>query len=79
MASRHLRDLQCPLRYDAAVGGYVTDDLTWQLPSGEVEATTAGPEGALAGATASALVDAWSPALGATLRSEAGRPGCAGG
>ncbi len=68
-----LRDLQCPLRYDSAVGGYVTDDPAWQLPSGEVEASTAGPEGALAGATARALMDAWSPALGATLRAEAGR------
>lgn len=68
-----LRDQQCPLRYDAAVGGYVSDGPSWQLPSGAIEATTSGAEGALAGAAARALIDAWSPVLGATLRAEAGR------
>lgn len=67
-----LRGMECPLRYDAAVGGYVTDDPAWVMPSGAVLAATAGAEGGLAGATARALVDAWSPALGAMLRAEAG-------
>lgn len=67
-----LRDLGAPISYDEAVGGYVTDDPNWTPPAGALDAVTTGQTGAIAGATARALVEAWNPLLAAALRAEAG-------